>query len=193
MEYKSIYTFKNDEKILESKTTKEIVLDYQPLIYAIANKIRCSVGDCFSTDDLVQDANIELIYAFNKYDHSYGVSFNFYIKNILFKTMYTKTMQKIRKIQKLSLGYNDDFASIEYSTNQESAYNSMDNAIELIDFIEFVENSCSKQEQLIIKYKTDGFNQTEISKKLNISQAKVSRILNKIKSEFVNNLLTAAH
>ena len=188
MQIKSIYTFKDNEQILESKTMLEILHDYQPFINKVVKQIHSSLGNYCSIDDLKQNASLEMIYAYNRYDYNYGVSFNFYIKNILFRTLYNKTMIEIQKIQKLCLGYDDDFSAIEYGIIQESANKSMDSTVDLLDFNEFVD-SCSNQEQLILKYRSEGLTQTEISEKLLISQSKISRILNKIKNEFITTVL----
>lgn len=126
------------------------------------------------SDDNYDILALALCIAVTKYEPDKGSFSNYFVitaKGLLYKE-YRKTLAK-KRIPK----------ETEYTDNVHSIAN-MDESLEFIEFKEWAD----KHDSVVLKMRMDGYSQVEIANHLGVSQAQVSRILQKLKKVYYNEI-----
>jgi RNA polymerase sigma factor (sigma-70 family) len=175
-----------NENLKKEFTIEEILEMYEPLIIKYADRfIFANSNEFITLDDVKQELSIKLCESFKKYDVSTDVGFGYYARVMLeleLKYLYRKINRNSAKIIKSCISLDEKFGR----DKDLSLYEVIEDKIDYIeDFIceesfKIVLNKLNDREKDIIKSSViNGVSQISLAKKYNISQAQVSRIINK--------------
>lgn len=177
LHYKEVYVFKEGKLTLEMKTLENLIIEFEPLAKKVVNDICRKTNNAYCKEDLLQNANIEIIGVFNRYDKTFNVTFAHFLKQSLFLSLFKKTNLDIQKNNR-NIHLNECIAHCDVNDNFETVESIIDMSALL--------NKIPIRDREILKYKIKGFTQAEISKTLKISQSQVSKTLKNIRSKLKN-------
>lgn len=175
--HKQFYFYADNKMTLRNLSLETITTLFNPLILSVVNSVWLKVAngrlnDKYLKEEIQQEAYIIVINAYNNYDITKEISFNFYLKSTLFRSLFQFTTRKINKDMRFldSNGQNSNTGIFQQDVDiNDFIYN--------MDLSESVKKNLKIQEQLIFKCLMAGLTQMEISQQFKISQSKISRLL----------------
>lgn len=173
--HKQFYFYTDNKMTLRNLSLETITTLFNPLILSVVNSVWLKVAngrlnDKYLKEEIQQEAYIIVIKAYNNYDITKEISFNFYLKSTLFRSLFQFTTRKINKDIRFLNSDNANTGVLQQDVDiNDFIYN--------MDLSESVKKNLKVQEQLIFKCLMAGLTQMEISQQFKISQSKISRLL----------------
>lgn len=169
-----------DEKLIElaqndmhNNYVEQLILRYKSVIKLTARNIYLFDGDM---DDLIQEGNIALLQAIQKYSPDNNASFKTFAITCIKRRLFDLIRKNKQKIF-------EDIDNFEITNSSTDPYYEV-LAKEIMRTIDDVSTDIEKK---IINMFLDGFSYKEIAKTLNVPEKKVDNSLQKIRKTLKNN------
>ena len=177
-----------------SEDFKNLLTEYKPMVVGLAKKFPARFFE-----DLVQEGNLALYTATKSYNTNKNTTFKTYCRYIVLGYMQHWLRDKSRIIKpnsrdsitqehlfvQLDSHISDDGMQL-HEIIKDNSHDDIDNVIQIKLILDFM-NDSNRNKQIFIDYFFSGKSQNAISIKHNISQMQVSRVLNRLKKQVIDN------